>query len=134
MHALPGHHITGLAVRGQQVLVDQLDRLFGEGVGKGVGFGTNICLDRVSQNIETGIGRNLGRNRAGQRGVQHGVIGQEALVDQRIFDAALPVGDDSKLADLAAGAARRRNGNERAVAQVELAGGEIHDRLGRIDR
>src|SRR5699024_6715291 len=99
-----------------QVGKDQLYGLDGGGAGALGGGTANVGFHRVGQRVHAGGGRQVRRQAQRHVGVQHRIMRDQRKIVDGVFVVDLFVGDHGGQRRLAAGAGRRRHGDQQRQA------------------
>jgi len=133
VHLLSRIQILGVGENRLQMRPHQMNCLFGHRVGKVVAGGGNVSLYSMGKDVHARIRRHGWRHTGGERGIQRRIIGQKAVVDERIFHTLRPVCNDGKPAHLGPGPAGGWYGDEGNIPQICLPPRKIDDGFCRID-
>ena len=110
VHRIPRTHV--LLVGGDEILLNELDRVDGEGVRKITVRRRDISLNRVCQRIHTGVGDQLLRHGLRKLRVDDGDIRSDFKVRDRILCSLFIVCDDGEGSDLRGSAGGGGDGAE----------------------
>ena len=125
VHAAAGGHVA--VVGGDEVVVDHLDGLDGEGVGEVAVEGGDVGFDGVGEGVEAGVGGELGGHGLGKVAIDDGDVGGDFEVGEGVFDLGGVVGDDGEGGDFGGGAGGGGDGGEDGLLAEDGEGEGVFD-------